>query len=68
MSPTLFRADGTVYDQMQVFDSGYRVNETAFEEYGPPHMAVSEIFSFFTTAVSAHEEPKSGRAAEQLTS
>lgn len=52
MSSALFRADGTVYDDMQVFDHGYRVNKTALEEYGYPHMSVSEIFSFFTTAVS----------------
>ncbi|CAO1623190.1 unnamed protein product [Sympodiomycopsis kandeliae] len=51
MTPTLFKADGTVYDQMQVFDEGYRVNKTALAEYGLPHMSVAEIFSFFTTAL-----------------
>lgn len=64
MASSLFRADGTVYDQMQVFDSDYRLNKTAFEEYGPPHMAVSEIFSFFTTAVSARETQMLGQIAD----
>lgn len=53
MTSSLFQANGDYYDQLEVFDDQYRLNETALMEYGLPHLSVAEPWSFMATAVSS---------------
>jgi hypothetical protein len=52
MAATLFQGNGSLYDNSVVFDQDYALDEAALATYGLPHMSVSQVWSFMTTALA----------------
>jgi hypothetical protein len=49
LSTSIFSSDGSIYDQSDVFDSQFQLNQTALDEIGVPALTGSNAWANLAT-------------------
>jgi hypothetical protein len=55
LSTSVFNANGTTYSQSAVFGNTFRLNQTALDEIGLPHLTGSYVWTNFTANLAVRD-------------